>query len=420
MPGRGSMTPSVKWLVALGLVLSLVASVDAQSLVQAPTAPVPAPAKPEDKPADKPQEKPKTLWEEIALFAYIENSYVWNLGHTGRDDVNELRLYDFDAGYSFNMAEFSIKKDPTDVRPWGFRLVVTGGQDAQKNHAIGIFRDDNDAFPFRNTAKLDLQEAYGAYKFDVGTGLTLKAGKFVTLLGYEVIEAPNNLNFSRSFLFGLAIPLTHVGALLSYAPVEWLTITAGPVVGWDVADDNNDAMSVMGQIAFTGVKDLTTSLNFIAGPEQFDKTGNPRTVLDLVVTYTGIKNLTLGFNVDYGWEIDEPSLVGTRSRSTNAVWWGYAGYVAYDFTEKLRASFRGEYFRDADGARTLAIAPGSPVSLWEMTATAQYKIWKGLVGRLEFRHDQANEKVFKIRTPGLVPTGKSQDTITVALDYLFF
>src|SRR5687767_15546370 len=32
-------------------------------------------------------EKPKTLWEEHVLFAYIENSYVWNLGHTGRDDV---------------------------------------------------------------------------------------------------------------------------------------------------------------------------------------------------------------------------------------------------------------------------------------------------------------------------------------------
>jgi hypothetical protein len=50
----------------------------------------------------------------------------------------------------------------------------------------------------------------------------------------------------------------------------------------------------------------------------------------------------------------------------------------------------------------------------------QYKIWRGLVGRVEYRHDQADEKVFKIRTPGLVPTGKSQDTITVALYYSFF
>jgi Putative beta-barrel porin-2, OmpL-like. bbp2 len=102
------------------------------------------------------------------------------------------------------------------------------------------------------------------------------------------------------------------------------------------------------------------------------------------------------------------------------VWWGYAGYVAYDWTEKLRTAFRREFFRDSDGARTLTVAPGTPVSLWEITATVQYKIWKGLMGRLEFRHDHANRKVFKVRTPGLVPTSQYQDTITVALDYLFF
>jgi|RhiMetdeSRZDD1v2_1073273.scaffolds.fasta_scaffold406096_1 hypothetical protein len=367
-----------------------------------------------------PEGQPKSLLEEVTLFSYIENSYVWNLGHTGRGDVNELRYYDFDAGYTFNMAEFSIKKDPTEQRPWGFGLVLTAGLDAQKNHAIGIFRDDDDAFAFRNTFKGDLQEAYASYKFPLGSGLTLKAGKFVTLLGYEVIESPNNLNFSRSNLFAFSTPFTHVGALLSYSPVAWLSLTAGPVVGWDVADDNNDSMSVMGQVAFTGVKDLTTSLNFITGPEQVDQKSNPRTVLDLVVNYTGIKKLTLGANVDYGWEVDEPSLVGTRSQSTTATWWGYAGYVAYDWTEKLRTAFRGEYFRDADGARTLAVAPGSPVSLWEITATVQYKIWKGLVGRVEYRHDEADEKVFKIRAPGRVPTGKSQDTITLALYYSFF
>jgi opacity protein-like surface antigen len=60
------------------------------------------------------------------------------------------------------------------------------------------------------------------------------------------------------------------------------------------------------------------------------------------------------------------------------------------------------------------------VSLWEITATVQYKIWKGLMARLEYRHDDADRKVFKVRAPGLVPTSTYQDTITVALDYLFF
>jgi hypothetical protein len=379
--------------------------------VAAQTAPPAAPA------------PPKTLWEEHTLFAYIENSYVWNLGNTGRGDVNELRLYDFDAGYTFNVAEFSIKKDPSERHPFGYGLVLTAGLDSQKNHAVGIFRDGDDAFPFRNTEKFDLQEAYGSYKLPLGTGLTLKAGKFVTLLGYEVIEAPNNLNFSRSFLFSFAIPLTHVGALLSYAPTDWMTLTAGPVVGWDVAEDNNSSMSVMGQIALTPMKDLVTSVNVITGPEQNLKDGRNRTVIDLVATYTGIPKLTLGLNVDYGWEDREASLVAAATRTdSDASWWGYAVYAAYDWTDRFRTALRGEYFADPDGARTAARGAGGKVNLWEITATAQYKIWRGLLGRLEYRHDEeaGGSKVFKVRAPGYVPTGASQDTITLALSYLFF
>jgi hypothetical protein len=174
----------------------------------------------------------------------------------------------------------------------------------------------------------------------------------------------------------------------------------------------------------TPAKDLVTNLNWISGKEySFDpiggqRNGGVRTLLDLVVTYTGIKNLTLGANVDYAWEYEEGFLTAINTRENHdAYWWGYAGYVAYDWTDKLRTALRGEFFTDPTGARTGA---GQKVSLWEVTSTVQYKIWKGLVGRLEYRHDQADEKVFKVRTPGLVPTGKSQDTITLALHYLFF
>ena len=188
----------------------------------------------------------RSLWAEHVLFSCIENSASFNLGTAGRHDSNEFRFYEFYNNYTFNMAEFSIKKEPSERYPWGYGLVITGGEDARKNHAIGIFRDKDDNFPFRNTVPFDLQEAYGSYKIPVGSGLTLKAGKFVTLLGYEVIESPNNLNFSRSLLFTLATPLTHVGGLASYAVTDWLTITAGPVVGWDIADDNNGTMSWTG------------------------------------------------------------------------------------------------------------------------------------------------------------------------------
>jgi hypothetical protein len=413
---------SSRLIVLCSVVASLV--VPQIGFAQTPPAQTPpAEAKPEEK---KEEEKPKTLWEENVLFSYIENSVVWNTGRASRGNHNELRYYDFEGGYTFNMAEFSIKKDPSDLYPFGYGLVLTAGipgtsNDSQKNHALGIFRGDDDQFAFRNTPNFDLQEAYGSYKIPIGDGLTIKAGKWVTLLGYEVIESPNNLNFSRSYLFTFSSPLTHVGALLSYPVTPWFSITAGTVVGWDVARDNNSTMSYTGQFGFTPIKDLTLNFNWITGAEQNHNNQDPRTVLDWVVNYTGIKNLTLGLNVDYGWEYDEAYLASTGTRgNNNASWWGWAAYAAYDWTQALRTALRLEYFKDAEGVRTQLSPPGNKLDLWEVTLTAQYRIWKGLVGRVEYRHDSANQKVFSIRAPGYVPTGKSQDTISFDLYYLFF
>jgi hypothetical protein len=346
---------------------------------------------------------PKTLAEELVWFAYVENSVTFNLRGDATDGTNELRFYDVDRGYTFNMAEISVKKEPSGRYPFGFGLVLTGGEDVQFNHAIGIFRDEDDTPT--DTEKFDVQEAYLSYRVPVGAGLTLKGGKFATVHGYEVIESPNNLNFSRSFLFTFATPLTHVGLIGSYPVTETLTVTAGPVLGWDVATDRNGAPSGMGQIVYAGVKDLTTSVNFIVGPEKTGDQKNLRWLLDLVGNYTGIEGLTLGANFDLGQEEDAAADGGS------ATWWGIAAYAAYDWTQKLRTAVRLEYFDDADGFRT---GTGSSIGLFETTATLQYRIWRGLVGRLEYRHDRADEKVFSGGTE------KSQDTIAVSVYYLFF
>jgi hypothetical protein len=354
-------------------------------------------------PAWSQEKPPQTLWEELVWFAYVENNVVFNLRGKATEGVNELRFYDVDRGYTFDMAEISLKKEPSDRYPFGFGLVLTGGDDAQLNHAIGIFRDEDDVPA--DTEKFDLQEAYLSYRLPVGAGLTLKGGKFVTLLGYEVIESPNDLNVSRGFLFTFAIPLTHVGLLASYPVTDTLSVTAGPVLGWDVATDRNGAPSGLGQVAFTGVKDLTTSVNFVVGPEKTGDQKNLRWVIDLVAGYTGIPGVTLGANVDAGGEEDAAADGGS------ATWWGIAGYAAYDWTEKLRTAVRLEYFDDADGFRT---GFGSSLGLFSATATLQYRIWRGLVGRLEYRHDEADEPVFS------TGTRKGQDTITISLYYSFF
>jgi hypothetical protein len=377
-------------------------------------APTPAPA----------EQKPKTLWDEFKLFSYIEMGATFNLnggsegvpGATSNGWTNSLRFYDIDQGYTFNMAELSVKRDPDEAFPFGMGLVLTAGQDAQKNHSIGILRGDDDAFPFRNTPWFDLQEAYISARIPLGNGPVLKVGKFVSLLGYEVIESPLNLNYSRDYLFNLASPQTTTGGMLSYTFTDWLGAQAGLVLGWDRSKTDNVGPSGTGQISVTPTKDLSAALSFIAGPEISGDKNPVRWAIDLTASYTGISSLTLGFNFDYGSQANDVFLASQGLGNKSAHWYGIAAYAAYDFLKDFRAALRQEWFNDVDGVRTSTVGG---VTLFSTTATLQYNVWKGLYGRGEYRHDNANEPVYGCRpATGCLKT--SQDTLSASLFYKFF
>ena len=406
-------------LVLLALAAALATVVPAPALAQKSVAEVLGrPATPEG--------QPKTYLEELILFSYIENSFVWNMGKVGRGDVNELRFYDHDNGYTFNAAEFSIRKDPSERYRLGYGAVITAGLDSQKNHSLGIFRDIDDHAPlYKSTQKYDLAEAYAAYLVPLGNGLTLKAGKWGTPIGYEVYENPKNLNFSRSFLYTLGTPYTHTGLLATYPFTPWFSMTLGFTNGWDNSDNNNGYPRPMGIFDFTPIDKLTASVHWMVGPEQnrnqMHGEINNRFIVDATIQYTGIDKVTLAVNFDFAGEENDPALVALGTRKDNSSSWsGIASYVGYDWTTALRTVLRAEYFADPQGVKSGTIAPGHNLDLWEITATIEYKIWRGLVGRLEYRHDEASRKAFSLQNHGTTPTSHAQNTLTLALYYSFF
>jgi hypothetical protein len=374
-----------------------------------------------------PEGRPKSLLEEMFLYGYLENSYVVNLGRASRGNTNDIRFYDHDVGYTWNALELSFKKDPSERFPWGYGVVVTAGIDSQKNHSIGIFRDLDDGLPYlRNTPKYDLAEAYGSVLLPIGEGLTLKGGKWGTLIGYEVYESPKNLNFSRSFLYSIGTPYTHTGLLASYPFAKWLSVTLGFTNGWDSADNFNGYLRAIGSVAFTPSDKSSITTSFLVGPEQTraqmrGNDVNQRWVVDTTILYTGIDKVTLAVNFDFAGEENEPLLVALGTRKNNdARWSGVAVYGAYDWTKALRTVVRLEYFADPQGVRNGVTAPGHNLDLYEITGTLEYRMWGGLVGRLEYRHDEASRRAFTLKNFGTSPTAQSQDTFTIALYYSFF
>lgn len=260
----------------------------------------------------------------------------------------------------------------------------------------------------------ELSQFYLTYKLPIGDGLTIKAGKFVTLHGAEVIKTWDNINYniSNSILFGWAIPFSHTGLLLNYPLTDWASLDAGFLVGWDNLYDANDGKSFTGGLTVTPTSTLTFYAAGTIGPEQDDRGDSTRGLFTLLTTYKPTDQLT--FILDYNVANEESIVAPFRpnGRGTkNAYWDGLAGYVIYRLTDTLTASLRSEFFNDADGVRT-----GLKQTVWEITPTLSYQIYPGVTVRAEYRHDNSSKKFFENSRGGLL---SGQDVVAAELIYAF-
>jgi hypothetical protein len=345
---------------------------------------------------------------------HVAVSYNYNV-RDPKSKNNNLRLFDDRADqFDINQAEFYIEKPTTEASPIGFGVDVILGRDAKKIHSTGLGIDSGD--DPKKTEPFDLTQAYVTYKAPIGRGLDLKAGKFVTLHGAEVIRRTGNFNISRSMAFAYAIPFTHTGIMGTYPVTDWLSTTLGIVNGWDNTDDNNRGKSFHGAATITPpfIKDFTFTLGGSWGAEHDDREGPKRGLIDLIATYKPIAPLTLTLNYDYGRQGE-----AFVEDGPSAVWHAVAAYAVYDITERLSVGVRGEYFKDQDGFRLPGATPGKKLEVWGTTLTGRYKLFDHLFANVEYRHDEArhNNKIFD-RGNG-TSNANSQNTIQGELIYQF-
>jgi hypothetical protein len=351
---------------------------------------------------------------------HVAVSYNYNFNDPTSQN-NAFRVFDEKANhFDINQAELYVEKPTSAESPIGFGLDFVIGRDAKKIHSLGLGISSGDD-PTKSDV-FDLTQAYVTYKAPIGNGLDLKAGKFVTLHGAEVIRRTGDYQISRSLLFGFAIPFTHTGIMASYSFNSWLSLTAGIVNGWDNTDDNNNDKSIHGMATITPIKDLTVTIGGSWGPEQKDRNSPKRGLFDLVATYKPIPPLTLTVNYDYAEEDEAVTDPATGTLKT-ARWQGVAGYATYDITDKLSVGFRGEYFIDEQGFRLGFTDPltGAPsrLNLWELTFTARYKLLDHLFASVEYRHDQATNNRLVFDDGAGAKNADSQDTIAFELIYQF-
>jgi hypothetical protein len=325
----------------------------------------------------------------LGMSIYLQGGYTYNF-EDPQSQVNDFRIFDHEANsFTLDLAQLIFAKD-APVNGVGYKLKVSAGETAKFIHSAGLGNPDE---------SFDLTEAYISYVAPIGKGLNFAFGKMVTYMGSEVIEAKDDQNYSRSFLFNYAIPFTQTGLKAGYTFNDMLGANLYVVNGWDNSDDNNNGKSFGASISFTPVEKVSMLFNTMYGPEQNGDTADNRFIFDWVGIIKPMKNLMLNLNADYGTEKN-------ALPTGDATWQGIAGIAKYDFSEMYSIAVRAEYFDDKDGFRT-----GTAQKLKEVTITPQVQLAENFLMRPEYRHDWSDKDVFDSNT------SDSQDTLSFSVMY---
>ncbi len=378
-----------KRVLAIGMLMMMLAAFSGLAMAEETAAPA-------AKPSGTTIEDIKKM---LGLSIYLQGGYTYNFENPDTQE-NGLRIFDHKANsFTLDLAQIVFTKD-APVGGIGYRLKVSAGETAKFIHASGL-GNTNDAF--------DLTEAYINYIAPLGKGLKFQFGKFVTMHGAEVIEAKDNMNYSRGLLFNYAIPLTHTGLMVGYPFSEKISVNAYVVNGWDNFNDEGSSKTLGLSVNLTPAEQFSAVVNLMNGREKDLQTAveTNRFLSDTVITVKPVKNLTFVLNTDYA--------IQSRSalNGQDAKWYGIAGYAKYDFSDLFSTSLRAEYFKDPQGARTL-----TPQTAKEITFTPEFRIAKDLIVRPEYRHDWSTQPVFDSEhATADRPDKKNQDTIALGVMY---
>lgn len=234
--------------------------------------------------------------------------------------------------------------------------------------------------------------------------LQFTAGSFATYVGYELVDANLNRNYSMSYMFSYG-PFFHTGVKAAVTVGDH-TFMAGVFNPTDYKYAPPDSKKYIGgQWAFRPREtSFSAYLNYIGGE---DTSGIRNDQLDLVLSYSFNPRFSIAYNGTYSYY---------RGEGPGAAWWGSALYLNLDCSEALGFTMRTEYFNDKDNLKVFtdktAFANGG--AIWAFTFSADYRL--GPLRLIpEFRFDRATASLFTKNGQGT----KGSPRMLVAAVYSF-
>jgi hypothetical protein len=384
-----------------------------------------------------------TALSSTTLSGYVDTSAQWNFG-TGNANMPPYKFGGPSKADGFNLDVIQLRLEkPLDESEWsaGYRADLWVGPDANVLGTQSTLSTGASDFAIR--------QAYVALRVPAWNGLDFKVGVFDSIIGYESVESRNNPNYTRSYGHSIE-PQTHTGILAAYRFSDLVSASVG------VADTVNSSINSRAQAGSTGIS--SGIFRTLFGTSPFPAGSNP--YAESYKAYMGSVALTapdsLGFlsgstlyggvvngynnsvlgsgggfptlNAYVGCTIATP-VTGLRQ---GAAWdklnadtqfagtkvegdiWSLATYASFQATEKLSLHGRFEY---VTGDLDKPISVGN--SIYAVTATAQYDLWKNVLSRVEFRWDHVEHGLaFGGTVPG-APTRDSAYMLAANVIYKF-
>lgn len=285
----------------------------------------------------------------------------WHFGYTNNSDgVFNTHPHRFNLHQGWVFVERVA--DGSEGLDFGGRVDVVYGVDAQNTQAFG---NNPGRFDFQNGFDNGifgwaLPQVYGEVAYG---DISVKLGHFFTIIGYEVVPAPDNFFFSHAFTMNFSEPFTHTGVLATVKANEQTTIHAGWTAGWDTGFDRfDDGSNFLGGISYQVVDGLTLAYMTTAG--NFGAIGDGYS-----------HSIVADWAIDEKWNYVLQSDVLRTSDGFDTI--GLNNYLFYTICEPLKVGLRYEWWK-ADGT-----------SFNETTLGLNYKPIANLVIRPEIRYQWA-------------------------------
>ena len=300
-------------------------------------------------------------------------------GYTSEsNDLFNDRPDEFNLHQAYFFAE-KVAESKDGRLGYGFRfdgVYGIDGPDTQSfGNEFGNF-DFSDDFTRGATYGWAIPQLYGEV---AGEDWSVKLGHFYTLVGYEVVTAPDNFFFSHAITQYNSEPFTHTGAIGTFNVSDKTTVYGGWTAGWDTGFDQfEDGSNFLGGFS-TQLTDKT-ALTYITTIGDFGARGEDAyghsVVFDTAVTDK------------FNYVLQSDLL---RVDSTGEDNLGINQYFLYTINDQWAAGLRAEWWK---GDSLTGYAPHGGVlpatgshSYYDVTVGLNYKPTQNLIIRPEYRYD---------------------------------